>query len=83
VLGKGREMKNFVELVEELVNVSYEVEKIKYPSTAERSAGWIVSSYALAYGLEMGISKTQILETLQTRIDEQKRELATLTRLDS
>ena len=76
-------MNNFVELVEELVNVSCAVEKIKYPSTAERSAGWITASYALAYGLEMGIGKKQILEALQHRIDEQKKELATLTRLDS
>jgi len=83
VLRKGREMKNFVELVEELVNVTYEVEKVKYPSTAERSTGWVISSYALAYGLEMGISKTQILEVLQNKIDEQKKELVTLTRLDS
>jgi hypothetical protein len=71
-------MKNFVELVEELVNATYEVEKVKYPNTAERSAGWITASYVLAYALETGVSKTRILETLQTRIDEQKRELANL-----
>lgn len=71
-------MKNFVELVEELVNVTYEVEKEKYPSTAERSTGWVVSAYALAYGLEMGLTKTEILGGLQNRIDEQKKELANL-----
>lgn len=73
-------MNNFVELVEGLVNATYEVEKVKYPHTAERSAGWITASYALAYGLEMGISKTEILAHLQKLTDDKKEELATLTR---
>ena len=69
--------KLLAELVQELVDVMYELEKVKY-SRPERSHGWVKSAFALAYGLDNGLGKRQLAHTLQKFIDEAKQELSDL-----
>jgi hypothetical protein len=72
-----KEMKTLPELVEELVEAMYELEKVKY-SRPERRHGWVSASYLLAYGLESGLGKRQIAARLQKNIDEAKQEMSDL-----
>lgn len=71
-------MKNLPDLVEELVNVTYELEKIKYPSSAERRTGWVRSAYILAWGLEYRYTVPQLKKQLQSAIDETTQEMSVL-----
>jgi len=66
------------DLVERLVNITYQVEKIKYPATADRRLGWVTAGYIMAYGLEYGYGKNQIRQKLQNAIDEASQELSDL-----
>ena len=66
------------DLVERLVNITYQVEKIKYPATADRRLGWVTAGYIMAYGLEYGYGKNQIRQKLQNAIDDAKQELSDL-----
>jgi len=66
------------DLVERLVNITYQVEKIKYPATADRRMGWVTAGYIMAYGLEYGYGKNQIRQKLQNAIDDAKQELSDL-----
>lgn len=70
-------MKSVAELTEELVNVAYEVEKLKY-SRPRRESGWVTVAYSLAYGLDSGCGKRQMANYLQKRIDELNQELSDL-----
>ena len=72
------EKKLLPDLVEELVNVAYQVEKIKYPATADRRMGWVTAGYIMAYGLEYNYGKNQIRHKLQIEIDEMTKELSDL-----
>lgn len=76
------EKKLVADLTEELVNVMYELEKVKY-SRPERSHGWVRVSYLLSIGLDNGFGKRQLASILQREIDEAKQELATLVLSDS
>lgn len=71
-------MKSVAELVDELVDVKYELEKAKY-SRPERLYGWVTSAYALAYGLDNGCGKRQLANHLQKLIDEARQELSDLS----
>jgi len=71
------EKKSLSELTEELVDVMYALEKIKY-SRPERSHGWVKSAYVLAYGLDNGLGKRQLASSLQKMIDEAKQEMSDL-----
>lgn len=66
------------DLVERLVNITYQVEKIKYPATADRRLGWVTAGYIMAYGLEYNYGKNQIRQKLQNAIDDAKQELSDL-----
>lgn len=66
------------ELVQELANVAYEVEKLKY-NNPQWAAGWIRGAYVLAYGLERGCGKNQLAHSLQKLIDEANQELSDLS----
>jgi len=70
--------KSLTELVDELVNVSYELEKVKY-SRPERSHGWIKAAYVLAIGLDNGLGKRQIADSLQRKINEVVQEMSDLS----
>jgi hypothetical protein len=72
------EKKLLADLVEELVNVTYKVEKIKYPATADRRLGWVTAGYIMAYAIDYGYGKNQIRHKLQTQIDETVQELSDL-----
>jgi hypothetical protein len=72
-------MSNLADLVEELVNITYQVEKIKYPHTADRRLGWVTAGYIMAYGLEFGYGKNQIRKKLQIEIDEKTQEMSDLS----
>jgi hypothetical protein len=72
------EKKLLPDLVEELVNVAYQVEKIKYPATADRRMGWVTAGYIMAYGLEYNYGKNQIRQKLQIEIDQMTKELSDL-----
>ena len=67
--------KSLPELIEELVEISWQLEKLKYNSP-NRATGWIASTWILGYGLENGYGKNQIKTFFQNRIDEYKAELA-------
>ena len=69
--------KSLADLTEELVNVMYELEKVKY-SRPERIHGWIKAGYLLAIGLDNNLGKRQLANTLQRQIDEAKQELSDL-----
>lgn len=71
-------MKSVAELTEELVEVAYEVEKLKY-SRPRREAGWVTVAYVLAYGLDNGCGKRQMANYLQERIDKLNQELSDLS----
>jgi hypothetical protein len=71
-------MKNLADLVEELVNITYQVDKIRYPHTADRRTGWVTAGYIMAYGLEYGFGKNQIRQKLQNAIDEMAQEMSDL-----
>jgi hypothetical protein len=70
--------KLLADLVEDLVNVTYKVEKIKYPATADRRLGWVTAGYIMAYSIEYGYGKNQIRNKLQIEIDEMTKELSDL-----
>lgn len=71
------EKKTLAELTEELVEVMYALEKVKY-SRPERSHGWVKSAYVLAYGLDNGLGKRQLANTLQKMINEVTQEMSDL-----
>ena len=71
------EKKSLADLTEELVNVMYELDKAKY-SRPERIHGWIKAGYILAIGLDNGLGKRQLANTLQKQIDEATQELSDL-----
>ena len=73
------EKKLLADLTEELVNAMYELDKIKYPTTADRLHGWIKAGYLLAIGLDNGFGKRQLANTLQREIDGVKQELSDLS----
>lgn len=70
--------KLLADLTEELVNAIYELDKVKYPRTADRAHGWIKAGYLLAIGLDNGFGKRQLAITLQREIDGAKQELSDL-----
>jgi len=76
------EKKLLADLTEELVDVMYELDKIKYPATASRIHGWIKVGYLLSIGLDNGLGKRQLASSLQQEIDTAKTELATLVLSD-
>jgi hypothetical protein len=80
--GYKMEKKLLADLTEELVNVLYELEKVKY-SRPDRSYGWIRVGYLLSIGLDNGLGKRQLASSLQQEIDTAKTELATLVLSDS
>jgi hypothetical protein len=71
------EKKTLADLTEELVNVMYELDKAKY-SRPERIHGWIKAGYILAIGLDNGLGKRQLANTLQKQIDEATQEMSDL-----
>lgn len=71
------EQKLLADLVQELVDVMYELEKKKY-SRPERSHGWVKASFILAYGADAGHGKRQLAKTLQRNIDETLQEMSDL-----
>lgn len=71
--------KLLADLSEELVNAVYELDKIKYPRTADRLHGWIKVGYLLSIGLDNGFGKRQLTETLQREIDGVNQELSDLS----
>jgi hypothetical protein len=73
------EKKLLADLAEELVNVMYKLDKIKYPNTADRLHGWIKVGYLLSIGLDNGLGKRQLAITLQREIDGVKQELSDLS----
>lgn len=77
------EKKLVADLTEELVNAVYELDKVKYPRTADRLHGWIKVGYLLSIGLDNGFGKRQLAETLQRELDGVNQELATLVLSDS
>jgi len=70
--------KSLTDLVDELVNVRYELEKMKY-SQPDRRHGWITAAYVLSYGLDSGLGKRQIADVLQKRINETMQEMSDLS----
>lgn len=72
------EKKLLPDLIEELVNITHKVEKIKYPHTADRRLGWVTAGYIMAYGLEYGYGKNQIRNKIQIEIDQATQELSDL-----
>lgn len=66
--------KSIPQLIEELVEASWELEKAKYTSP-NRASGWIAATWILGYGLDSGYGKNQIKTFFQKRIDEYKAEL--------
>jgi len=70
-------MKTLPELTEELVDIMYELEKIKY-SRPERKHGWVRASYIFSHGLENGLGKRQIAKVIQDSINEAKQEMSDL-----
>jgi len=71
--------KLLADLSEELVQVVYELDKIKYPNTADRLHGWIKVGYLLSIGLDNGFGKRQLANVLQREIDGVKQELSDLS----
>ena len=69
--------KLLADLTEELVNVMYELDKVKY-SRPERIHGWIKVGYLLSIGLDNGLGKRQLAHTLQREIDGATQELSDL-----
>ena len=76
------EKKSLADLTEELVDVMYALEKVKY-SRPERSHGWVRVSYLLSIGLDNGFGKRQLANILQKEIDTAKTELENLVLSDS
>jgi hypothetical protein len=72
------QQKLLADLVEELVNVTYKVEKIKYPATADRRLGWVTAGYIMAYAIDYGYGKNQIRQKLQDQINDVMQELSDL-----
>jgi hypothetical protein len=70
--------KSLADLTEELVNVMYELDKVKY-SRPERVHGWIKAGYLLAIGLDNNLGKRQLANTLQRQIDEARQEMSDLS----
>ena len=66
------------DLMERLVNITYQVDKILYPLTVDRRAGWVKAGYIVAYGLEFGYGRTKIAAQLEKAIGEAKQELSDL-----
>lgn len=64
--------------IELLVNVSYELEKIKFPASADRTNGWVRASYIIGYALEFGYGKNKIQKQLQNAIDDITQEMSDL-----
>ena len=71
--------KLLADLSEELVQVVYELDKVKYPTTADRLHGWIKVGYLLSIGLDNGFGKRQLANVLQREIDGVKQELSDLS----
>ena len=71
------EKKTLAQLTEELVEVMYAFEKVRY-SRPERSHGWVKSAYVLAYGLDNGLGKRQLANTFQKMINEVTQEMSDL-----
>jgi hypothetical protein len=71
------EKKLLADLVQELVDVAYALEKKKY-SRPERVHGWVKASFILAYGAEAGFGKRQLAHNLQRAIDETNQEMSDL-----
>ena len=72
------EKKSLADLTEELVDVMHELDKVKY-SRPERIHGWIKVGYLLSIGLDNGLGKRQLANTLQREIDEAKQEMSDLS----
>lgn len=70
--------KSLADLVEELVEITYELEKAKY-SRPERAHGWIKAAYVLAYGLDNGLGKRQLADVVQRRINDVRKEMSDLS----
>ena len=64
-------------IVEELVEVSFEIEKVKY-SNPIRSAGWCEATYLLTFAISSGLSEEEILERVSQRVSQRKEELQKL-----
>jgi hypothetical protein len=72
------EKKSLADLTEELVNVMYELDKVKY-SRPERIHGWIKAGYLLSIGLDNGMGKRQLATRLQREIDGARQEMSDLS----
>ena len=66
--------KSLPELIEELVEVSWQLEKAKY-SNPQRVAGWIKTTWIMGYALEFGYGKNQIKQKLVNEINDLQAEL--------
>ena len=66
--------KSLPELIEELVEISWQLEKLKYNSP-NRATGWIASTWILGYGLDGGWGKNEIKAMFEKRIAEYQAEL--------
>jgi len=71
--------KSVAELIDELVEVSYQLDKIKYPNSADRRIGYVQASYLIAYSLDFGYSTDAIKCRLQDAINELLHELSDLS----
>ena len=72
------EMKTVTQLVDELVEITYELEKVKF-NTPQRSSGYVVATYIMSYGLDFGLDDLQIAKKLQNEIDQKTQELSDLS----
>jgi len=71
-------MKTITELVDELVEITYELEKVKF-NTPQRSSGYVVATYIMSYGLDFGLEKQELAQKLQNEIDQKTQELSDLS----
>jgi len=71
--------KTVVELVDELVEAQRQLEKIKYPLTADRRIGFVQASYAMAYAFDLGYSIDAVKSRLENAISEIMQEVSDLS----
>ena len=66
-------------LIEKLVDTLYAIEKIKYPLSADRRAGYVTVTWIMAYGLEFGFTTQAIVNRLKRDIADYEKELSDLS----